>query len=134
MENPNLGSNAVEESLRAWPTTTWATRQAIENFTFKGLEIEKNTIIHVLAHATARDPAVCNQPEFDITTKRKIHFCFGGGAHHCLGHLVARTDIACALRALSERIKQVHFDGEAEWMPDSGNTSPIHLPLRFDPA
>ncbi len=131
-EDPDLVSNAVEESLRAWPTTTWATRQAIEDFTFKGIEIRENTIVHVLAHATARDPAICKDPEFNITKRRKLHFCFGGGAHHCLGHLVARTDIACALRALSERISRIHFDGEAEWMPDSGNTSPIYLPLSFE--
>ena len=129
--NPELVSNAVEEILRAWPTTTWVTRQAIEDFCFQDVTFEKNTILHILAHATSRDPAVCDNAAFDITREKKIHFGFGGGAHHCLGHLVARTDIACGLLALAEEVREIHFDGQAKWMPDSGNTSPIHLPLRL---
>lgn len=128
---PALAPQAVEEIIRAWPTTTWATREAIEDFEFEDVKIKRGEILHMLVHASARDPTVCDDPTFDITAKRKIHFGFGGGAHHCLGALVARTDIACALIALSQNIKSIHYNGEAEWLPDSGNTSALRLPLRF---
>lgn len=127
-----LVPQAIEEIIRAWPTTTWATREAVEDFEFQGQNIERGETIHMLVHASARDPAICEDPAFDITRKRKIHFGFGGGAHHCLGALVARTDMASALTALARTLSRFEYDGTPQWLPDSGNTSPISLPLRYE--
>jgi len=129
--DPSLAANAVEEIIRARPTTTWVTREAVEGFEFGGVEIAQGTTLHMLVHASSRDPAICDVPEFDITRRRKKHFGFGGGAHHCIGHLVARTDIACALRALAWTFETIEPDGEAEWLPDSGNTSAVRLPIKY---
>jgi cytochrome P450 len=122
---------AVEEFIRARPTTTWATREATESVIMNGVEIPKGTVLHLLVQASARDPDICDDPRFDITVKRKRHFGFGGGAHHCIGHLVARTDIAAALRALRETFASVTYDGVPEWLPDSGNTGALSLPVRY---
>ena len=122
---------AVEEIIRARPTTTWATREAVEDVEMNGQVIEKGTVLHLLVHASARDPAICDDPRFDITAKRKRHFGFGGGAHHCIGHLVARTDTACALAALRDTFRCVAYDGEPEWLPDSGNTGARRLPIAY---
>jgi len=129
--DPALTKNAVEEIIRARPTTTWVTREAVEDFTYGGTKIARGTTLHLLVHASARDPAICEHPEFDITIRRKKHFGFGGGAHHCIGHLVARTDIACALKALAKTFDQIEPDGTAVWLPDSGNTSPVSLPIKY---
>lgn len=129
--NPELVPKAIEESLRARPTTTWSTREAVESFEFEGVEIQQGETIHILAHATATDPTAVPDWSFDITAERKIHFGFGGGAHHCLGQFVARTDMAAALRCLARRVAEIEFDGEPAWEPDSGNTAPKSLPLRF---
>ena len=102
----------------------------VEDFEFDGVQIAAGTTLHMLVHASGTDPALAPDWQFDITRPRKSHFGFGGGAHHCLGQLVARTDMACALRALS-RFSRIEFAGTPEWLPDSGNTSPAHLPLRF---
>ena len=130
-QDPTLVDNVVEESIRARPTTTWATREALEDFEFGGQVIEKGEILHMLVHASARDPLICDTPDFDITAKRKIHFGFGGGAHHCLGHEVARTDMASAIAALARHLPTFTYDAEPSFLPDSGNTSPVTLPLRF---
>jgi len=122
---------AIEEIIRARPTTTWATRQAVEDVEIDGMTIEAGTVLHLLVHASARDPAVCDDPAFDITARRRRHFGFGGGAHHCIGHYVARTDIAAALRALRRTFEHVAYDGTPEWMPDSGNTGALSLPIRY---
>ena len=129
--DPELAPSAVEEIIRMRPTTTWVTREAIEDFQFGGIDIAQGTTLHLLAHASAFDPAICDQPDFDITIRRKRHFGFGGGAHHCIGHLVARTDIACALRVLSSTFERIEPDGSARWLPDSGNTAAVSLPVRM---
>lgn len=133
--DPRLVSNAVEEIIRARPTTTWVTREAVEDFAFGGERIARGTVLHMLVHASARDPAIHDDTDhaggFDITVRRRRHFGFGGGAHHCIGHLVARTDIACALTVLLRTLETIAYDGSPVWLPDSGNTSAERLPIRY---
>lgn len=128
---PELVPNAVEEMIRTRPTTTWVTREASETFAFEGETIEAGTTLHLLVHASATDPAITETRTFDVVARRKTHFGFGGGAHHCIGHLIARTDIACALSALTRTFATINYDRPAEWLPDSGNTSPVSLPIRY---
>lgn len=130
LRRADLIPNAIEEIIRTHPTTTWSSREAVEDFTFGGVNIRKGETLHMLVHASAMDPLVCEDPSFDVSTRRKVHFGFGGGAHHCLGQLVARTDMAAALRALVARFSGFEYTGEPEWLPDSGNTSPVRLPVR----
>ena len=131
---PDLIPQAIEEVIRARPTTTWSTREAIEDFDFGGESIRAGETVHILAHATATDPAASPDWSFDITAPRKVHFGFGGGAHHCLGQFVARTDMAAALRVLTRRFAEISFASAPDWLPETGNTAPAHLPLRLVPA
>ena len=129
--NPDLARAAVEEVMRLRPTTTWVTREATENFVFRGAPIAAGTTIHLFSSAAATDPDHFT-PGFDITVKRKPHFGFGGGRHHCIGSQIARGDMTEALRLLAQRLKNPVYDGEPKWMPDSGNTGPLSLPIAFE--
>jgi cytochrome P450 len=131
---PDLGKAAVEEVMRVNPTTTWVTRQAIEDFTFQDLDIAAGTTVHLLAESAGTDPRAFPDRRFDIEAERKPHFGFGGGAHYCLGHFVARSDMSVALPLLARRLVDPRVDGTPEWLPDSGNTGPVRLPLAFTPA
>jgi cytochrome P450 len=127
-QHPELGAAAVEEVMRVRPTTTWVTREALTDFTFDGLDIKAGTTIHLFSESAATDTA----PEFDITaTGRPPHFGFGGGIHYCLGHYVARADMSTALTVLATRLSHPHSAGPATWLPNSGNTGPIRLPIAF---
>jgi cytochrome P450 len=130
-DNPDLARPAVEEVMRLRPTTTWVTREATEDFEFKGVPIVKGTTIHLFSSAAASDPEHFT-PGFDITVQRKPHFGFGGGRHHCIGSQIARGDMTEALRLLAQRLKNPVYDGEPQWLPDSGNTGPVSLPMAFD--
>ncbi|PWE33981.1 cytochrome P450 [Maritimibacter sp. 55A14] len=132
--DPALIPAAIEEAIRTRPTTTWATREALEDFEIDGQNVRRGETLHILVHASARDPAVDDGSGFDITRPRKVHFGFGGGAHHCIGHLVARSDMAAALGVLSETFAGIGWAGEPEFLPDSGNTAPRCLPLALRPA
>ena len=132
-ERPDLGKATVEEVMRVNPTTRWVTREALETFEFEGLTIEQGTTVHLITEAAGTDPRAFPDNGFDIAAEgRKPHFGFGGGAHHCLGHFVARSDMSEALPLLAQRMPNVRADGPGEWMPDSGNTGPVRLPLAFD--
>lgn len=131
--DPSLIPGAIEEVIRAWPTTTWSTREAICDFEFEGQQIPAGETLHLLVHASARDPAVTEDPGFDITARRHVHFGFGGGAHTCLGQRVARTDMAAAMRALTRHIERFDIAEPPVMLPDSGNTSPVRLLLTCHP-
>ncbi|MFC7639256.1 cytochrome P450 [Streptomyces thermogriseus] len=133
-ERPELGGKAVEEVMRVNPTVRWVTREAVEDFTYKDLEITAGTTIHLWSESAGTDPRVFGEPSFDITAERKPHFGFGGGAHHCLGHFVARSDMSEALPLLARRLREPRILDGAEWLPDSGNTGPVRLPIGFTPA
>lgn len=129
--NPDLAPKAVEEVMRTRPTITWVTREATADFDYGGVRIKNGTTLHLLSGVAATQPEVF-APGFDITAERKRHFGFGGGIHHCLGHAIARSDMSVALTLLPPRLKNPRADGPAEWLPDSGNTGPLSLPIAFD--
>jgi cytochrome P450 len=134
-ERPELAASAVEEVMRVSPTTTWVTREAIEDFTFEGLAITAGTTIHLLCESAGTDPLAGQDLGFDITASgRPPHLAFGGGVHYCLGHLVARADMSEALAVLAGRLRDPRVSGNAVWLPCSGNTGPVRLPLAFTPA
>jgi cytochrome P450 len=132
VDRPELARSAVEEVMRVRPTTTWITREAMEDFTYNDLKIKRGTTIHLFSESAGTDPQQYAS-DFDITAQRKPHFGFGGGPHHCLGHFIARADMTEGLKALARRIRNPRLDGEPTWLPDSGNTGPIKLPIAFDP-
>lgn len=131
-ERPDLGGKAVEEVMRTNPTVTWVTREAVETFEHNGLVIEKGTTVHLFTQTSGTDPQAFPNPELDLLGEHPPHYGFGGGVHHCLGHFIARADMSEALPLIASRITNMRLNGQDEWMPDSGNTGPIKLPIAFD--
>lgn len=54
--------------------------------------------------------------------------------HHCLGHFVARTDMAVALPLLAQRMPNAVAEGPGQWLPVSGNTGALSFPVQFEPT
>ena len=133
-KNPDLARSAVEEVMRVNPTITWVSREASVDVEYKDLLIPQGKTIHLLTIPSGSDPRRFEKVEFDITAQRPPHFGFGGGMHHCLGHYVARLDMAQAYQALAERIPDFEICSGASYLPDSGNTGPIELPIKFTPS
>lgn len=132
--DPELAKNAVEEVMRVNPTVTWVTREAAEDFSFKDLDVPAGTTIHLFSVPACSDPKRFETPEFNILAKNPPHFGFGGGIHHCIGHFVARIDMREALKTLSARMPNPRLGEGAIFLPDSGNTGPMNLPVLFDPT
>jgi len=131
---PQLARAAVEEVMRVRPTVTWVTREATEDFVFQDLAIRKGTTLHMLSQSACADPRAFSDAAgaaFDIGAERKPHFGFGGGAHHCLGHFIARGDMTEALAILAARLTAPQYEDTPAFLPDSGNTGAIRLPIRF---
>lgn len=128
--NPEWARNAVEEVMRVRPTTTWVTREVLRDITVNGLDIPRGTTLHLFAESAGTDPTVF-EAGIDISCEHKRHFGFGAGPHYCLGQTIARADMMEAFRLLAQRMPGLAYDGDPVWLPDSGNTGPVKLPIRF---
>lgn len=132
-ERPELGAGAVEELIRWNPTVMWATRRTTEDVEFRGLSIPEGTTIHLLSYPADTDPlAMGEDATFDITAERPPHFGFGGGAHHCIGHWLARIDMREALPLIARRMRNPRFHRPPVVRPVSGLTGPVELAIEFD--
>jgi cytochrome P450 len=133
-ERPELGGNAVEELIRWNPTVMWATRRTVEDMEFGGLELPEGTTLHLLSYPANTDPlAIGEGSRFDITAERPAHFGFGGGAHHCIGHWLARIDMREALPLIARRMRNPRYERPPVVRPVSGLTGPVDLAISFDP-
>jgi cytochrome P450 len=131
-ERPELGANAVEELIRWNPTVMWATRRSTEDMEFRGLAIPEGTTIHLLSYPANTDPLAIGEGGFDITAERPAHFGFGGGAHHCIGHWLARIDMREALPLIAQRMRNPGYERPPVVRPVSGLTGPVELSVQFD--
>jgi len=62
-----------------------------------------------------RDPALYSDPDrFNIrrTDHPRRHIVFGGGAHRCLGEVLARAELEEGLAALAQRLPKLQLLGE----------------------
>ena len=131
-EHPELGGTAVEEVMRVNPAVTWVTREALDDFEFQGWPSKPGR--PCTSFRSPPGPTRARLKTRSSTSPRRgrpPHFGFGGGAHHCLGHFVARSDMSVALPILARRMPDLRLGGEAGLDALSGNTGANSLPLAF---
>jgi cytochrome P450 len=127
--DPSLGPAAVEEIMRIAPAVPVILRLALEDVTYRDLELPAGTLVLLVVAASNTDPAVFGDAPFDITTSRPRQLTFGGGVHHCVGHLLARAELAEALPRLAAALGEPRITGEVAWRPPTGISGPVTLPL-----
>ncbi|MFD2469036.1 cytochrome P450 [Amycolatopsis silviterrae] len=107
---------AVEEALRLEPSLHILLRQAREDFEYRGLVLPAGTLLILNTFAANRDPAMFPEPNaFDpARTSPGKHLTFGSGGRMCLGHLLARTEMAEALQVFLEWFPLLALAGEPQ--------------------
>ena len=97
--DPQVRRTAVEEVLRySTPIMFWV-RGATRDVLLADTLIPQGARVVTMLRSANRDEEVFNRPfDFDITRDPNPHVAFGGGgAHHCLGAMLARAEIRAAL-------------------------------------
>jgi cytochrome P450 len=127
--DPSLAPAAVEETMRVAPAVPVILRLAMEDVTYRDLELPAGTLVLLVVAASNADPAVFGDAPFDITANRPRQLTFGGGVHHCVGHLLARAELAEALPRLAAALGDPRIAGDVAWRPPTGISGPVTLPL-----
>lgn len=99
---PDLVNSALEEGLRFDPPSQAPNPlAALTDVEIGGKTIRRGDVVSVILAAANRDPEEFPDPDdFDITRPRNHHLSFSGGAHFCLGAMLARAEGQSALRAV----------------------------------
>jgi cytochrome P450 len=132
--NPSLVPKAIDEGMRLYPVTTRIHRIATEDFELYGEPVKKGEMVLLNIGAAGRDPSrFANPDKIDLhRTEEKYDIGFGHGAHYCLGHGVARTEMEEAVKAWSTRVRDVRIDGVPQITPASGGmVGPEALPISY---
>lgn len=127
--NPDLAVTATEEVMRVAPTVSVVSRVAIEDLSYRDIELPAGTFVQLFTGIANLDPLMFGAAPFDITATRPRQLAFGGGLHHCVGHLLARAELEEALPALAVAFTDLRVGGPVEWRPPIGIVGPCALPL-----
>jgi cytochrome P450 len=119
LEHPALVDAAVEEMIRYDAPLQMFERTATEDVEIAGFHVPKGEKIAALLGAAARDPQVFTEPDrFDVGRMPNQHLGFGAGIHYCIGALLARIEIAAAVRALLEKAPKLRTTRKPERRPE----------------
>jgi cytochrome P450 len=135
---PSLAERAVEEALRYEPITPFTARILTDEVTFRDVTFPQGTMVMVCAFTGNRDldAQVAGGGEgnrFDITADRggARVLTFGAGVHYCVGANLARVELQEGLAFLSQRLRDLELDGEAQYGTVTGIYGLESLPISF---
>jgi cytochrome P450 len=110
--SPGLIDPFVEEVLRVQSGDNGESmpRFATMDMEFRGVLIRRGDIVLAPLVAANRDASVFKEPmAFDPRRESNRHIAFGFGIHRCLGASLARTELRCAVRAMTATTGSLSF-------------------------
>lgn len=113
-QNRDLVAGAIEEAMRLEPSLHILLRKVVEDVEYLDISISAGTLLVINTYAANRDPAAFPTPDrFDVTRQNaNRHLTFGRGGHLCLGHALARAEMAEALALFLDRFPELYFTAE----------------------
>ncbi|ROM33970.1 hypothetical protein BK648_24750 [Pseudomonas poae] len=135
IDDPLSIPKAVEELLRRFPIAN-AAREVTRDCSVGGAELKAGEMVLIPTAAFGLDERRFDNPgTVDIERKGKINVTFGGGAHRCLGSMLARVELRVFLEEWLPRIPDFSIKPGTELHVHSGSVAAIGwLPLVWEVA
>lgn len=118
-----LAEQVFAEALRLYPPVWVTARTVAESYAYRGMQIEKGTIVVASQFAVHRDPRFFAEPlKFDpsrFTAEAKAlrpkmaYFPFGAGGRQCIGEGLAWMEGTLSLAAMMQEWRVVRLEGAA---------------------
>jgi cytochrome P450 len=115
-QHPDDALNVVLELSRLVSMSTAMGRCVAKDFNWQGHELKKGQIVILFQGGANRDPKIYPNPDqLDFTRAQDRNMMFAPGAHHCIGHLLAKMQLAEFFPELVRRFdlelldKRLHF-------------------------
>ncbi|MFK7901422.1 MAG: cytochrome P450 [Nitratireductor sp.] len=109
-------SVGCEELLRYVSAVQFSKPRNVKNdIVVEGVELKKGDVVLALLVGANGDPDANECPhKFDVARKPNKHLAFGAGPHFCLGHQLARVEIASSIKAIFKHCPDVRLACRAE--------------------
>ena len=136
--DPDARSTAVEEVIRySTPIMFWV-RGATQDVLLGDTLIPEGARVVTMLRSANRDEDVFEDPNrFDIRRDPNPHQSFGGGgAHHCLGAMLARAEVRAALDEILLNTDAIETGEPTMTLPDLSNNMTVYdsLPVILNHA
>lgn len=134
--DPDARRTAVEEVIRySTPIMFWV-RGAANDVILGDVPIPEGARVVTMLRSANRDEDVFEDPyRFDIRRDPNPHQSFGGGgAHHCLGAMLARAEVRAALDEILLSTVGIEVGEPKMTLPDLCNNMTVYesLPVRLE--
>jgi cytochrome P450 len=135
--DPDVRACAVDEVIRfSTPIMFWV-RGTTKDVTLSGQAIPRGSRVVTMLRSANRDEDVFeNSLRFDIGRDPNPHVSFGGGgAHHCLGAMLARAEVRAVLDEILLKTQRFELDEPTVLFPSLiSNMTVYHaLPIQLTP-
>jgi cytochrome P450 len=119
LDHPERIGDSVNEVMRYIAMATAQPRVAAEDFEWFGQMIRKGDYVFLMIAAANRDANVFANPEdLDLTRATDRSLVFGGGIHHCIGHLLAKMQLSSFFPEAFRRYPNPKIlDTSLNWQP-----------------
>lgn len=135
VDDRSLIPTAVEEILRFDAPLQWISRVTVEPVELGGRVLRPGRFVLMLLASGNRDARRFSNPDdLDVGRHPNPHLSFGGGAHHCLGVLLARAHGAVVFDRLVSRCAAIELLAEPVRRHHPNVRSYARVPLAVRPA
>ncbi|HWB65427.1 MAG TPA: cytochrome P450 [Mycobacteriales bacterium] len=134
--DPGLIPTAADEIVRWVSPVNMFRRTAMQDVEIGGQQIKQGDKVVIYYNSANRDEAVFTDPDvFDITREPNPHVGFGGGGpHFCLGRHLAKLEIECMLRSLTQQVDHVELIAGPRRLRSNFINGIKEMTVRFVPA
>jgi pimeloyl-[acyl-carrier protein] synthase len=132
LASPQQASKAVDELLRYIGMAKGMLRIAKEDFEWHGKQIHSGDFVFGMNISANRDERVWKDPDsIDPDRDNMRSAAFGPGMHFCLGHLLAKMELAEFFTELFGNYKIEILSDERTWINSFTFRGLEHLPVRI---
>jgi cytochrome P450 len=130
--HPEQSLNSVMELSRFVAMSNLQLRKIGEDFSWKGHHFKAGQYAAVFMSAANRDPKVFDRPDqLDMTRPQEQNMTFAPGAHHCIGHLLAKLQLTEFFPEFLRRYDFELVNDELEFDEPLGFRALKRLPVRL---
>lgn len=127
-----MGRLLADEVVRWSTPVRHFCRTATRDTEVRGVPIARGESVTLFYPSANRDPNAFDDPyAFRVDRKPNPHLGFGHGVHHCLGRLLALTEIRAFFTALLPRLAEVEVAGPVRGIESNFTGGLKSLPLRL---
>ncbi len=132
--HPQRSVEAVLELMRYSAMSTAQPRLAGQDFDWHGHKIRQNDLVFLMIAGGNRDPKVFAEPDrLDLDRVNDASLTFAPGLHHCIGHMLAKLQLAEFFAALTQRFDRLELLKEPEFVPNLVFRGVSGMQVRFHP-